>query len=271
MTNDNLKNTYEQNDENIKIACNEIERVRNVSKAKAGKNGDIFPLYFDHILYLEYDHSNVNEFYEKKREQASDGKFDDSFKYEDHLNCSKLFLPNGTGTGACQQKAVGLAMLCYNDPNIECYQMIVEIENKKPTEKEIPKYKHSVDLVIKRDNKGKIISKGIYDATNDIKANDFDEYTKIFDRGRNKYNFKFLGAAYYPKGKDLDKIFTLMQSFGKGIKFDIDGFLKSDDEYANVCDYFKNKERLNKWISFFDQKQKGQDTSVSEQANEPEL
>lgn len=170
--------------------------------------------YMGALHKVEYDSKTVDAFYESKQNGNHD------FRYEDYFNVARLFLQK---TGACQQFAVALAMLCYNDPEIMCYQTIVHVSPDTDDAKEhsrISSYKHSVNYVeipTKRIN-------GLVDVTNahlfEDKIQTFQEYRDIWSQDQHKA--KFTGMAHYLPGMKLEDIFIFMQGFGEGIKFDFE-------------------------------------------------
>lgn len=183
---------------------------------------------------VKYDKERVDDFYDAKKQGGNK-----NCNYCYNFNNCRLFLEK---KGACQQFAVGLAMLCYGDPEIECHQLVI----KKNDIIKNMSYKHSATHVrLKKD--GKVYKEGIVDPVN-FKYYKFmctrEEYIdRCLDNSDDAY---FLGMAYYVPGLELKNIFKIMQSFGLGIKFNFKDYESGKVEFMKAYDQV----RLQKFINY---------------------
>ncbi|MDR0461750.1 MAG: hypothetical protein LBG88_00200 [Christensenellaceae bacterium] len=212
--------------EKIRTACYDADpekRLKNYMRALDEK--------------VEYDQSAVDNFHGAKKQNDTD------FRYEDYFNVAKFFTKK---TGACQQFAVGLGMLCYGDPEIKCHQTVVKLKPKNKDDSRMNWYKHSVNCI---EIPSKNI-KGFVDVTNRHMYHDkvysTQEYSKVFESAPIPHTAKFEGMAYYQPGLELKNIFKIMQSFGEGIKFDFESFEKGEKSFKDCF----NQKRLSAFIEY---------------------
>ncbi len=228
---------FEQNDANISASIEEIRKIQQMAADLHLDPLDRLAFYMDYLYdNYKYDDSAVNKFYEYIREKNAG-----SFKYADYMNMCKFFLKK---EGACQQFAIGLSMLCYDDPEIECYQMVVEKGKKKRARPlDVDRYKHSVNYV-------NIPSMGVHGIVDTVSLVTFPDVTSpgeyIRTTLRGYEHIKLLGMAYYVPGLDLKSTFISMQGFGSGIKFDFDSFFSGTKTFMESYD----QDRLEKFRQY---------------------
>jgi hypothetical protein len=170
---------------------------------------------------------------------------------------SKFWIKN---KGACEQYAIALAMLCYNDPDIDCVQMPVEFVPEEQSEG-LPKwYKHSANYIRIRQYKdideSAIGYEGIVDILNSggivIPYNEFMDEQINIPAGHGRIT-KVLGMAYYERGHKLEDIYMDMQRQGLGIKFDFDKYEPNKegrgfDESRKAFEQSYNQKQLAKTV-----------------------
>ena len=114
----------------------EVKRIQDLAKAKTDGPKDRLDFYVNYLRkHYKYDNRSVEEF-----KKYMHSRWNEKFNYAENFNMSKFFLNK---TGVCQQYAIALAMLCYNDPDIECYQLLMEqkkIDSARPNN--VTKIKH---------------------------------------------------------------------------------------------------------------------------------
>jgi hypothetical protein len=244
---------FEETPETVKKACEIIRAIQ--EKYKDELPHARFQGYVD-TLERHYRYAYLSAgLYTKARAKG------EKFERGKYLNMSKFWIK---GKGACEQYAIALAMLCYNDPAIDCYQMPVEFIRDGHSDDAPDWYKHSANYVTiarrnpyQEEKKKKIYCEGVVDflfTHGRIKPIDIfmdDQIELPAGHGRVE---KVLGMAYYERGHKLEDIFMEMQKQGSGIKFDFDKYIQSKEgEGLLDCrDAFKqayNQKQLSKTIA----------------------
>lgn len=216
---------FQQTPEAVKKSISIIEHIKKTCYDKDPEKR--LKNYMHALQKVQYDNNSVNAFYESKQNESHD------FRYDDYFNVAKFFIQK---TGACQQFAVALAMLCYNDPEIMCYQTIVHVSPEVKEHSKITTYKHSANYVdIPAKNK-----RGIVDATRSElfgdEIHDLQKYRDVWHD--DQHTAKFTGMAHYLPGMKLEDIFIFMQGFGEGIKFDFESLETGEKQFL---EYFNQK------------------------------
>lgn len=225
----------EQTPEMIDAAIAQIRKIQEEGR-KIEDPKERVRFYADWLFKnVEYDDQQVKDFYEA-RKQDNVKNYDYSHKFN---NC-RLFLDK---KGACQQFAIGLAMLCYDDPEIECHQLIMD---KRDMLVNNMVYKHSATYVrLKKD--GEVYDEGVVDPVNFNKYEFMCTREEYIDESlKHVDDATFIGMAYYVPGLELKNMFKIMQSFGKGIKFDFEGYENGTVDYMGAY----NQNRLQKFIDY---------------------
>lgn len=216
-----------QNENSIRESIAEIRKIQKLAAFRKLGPADRLKFYMEYLdEHFRYDRTAVNKFYDHIVNST-----DSDFRYSDYMNVSRLFLKK---IGACQQFSVGLAMLCYGDPEIECYQLILE-KGKRINNPllGIEKYKHSANYV-------RIPSLGVEGVVDPVDFLAFSDITSM-EEYKNKLlrvnsSIKFLGMAYYEPRLHLEAIYMIMQTFGSGIKFDFDNYLAGNTSFMESYD-----------------------------------
>ena len=226
-----------ENEYLIHKVIEEVRRIQNLAKAQTDCPKDRLDFYVDYLRKnYKYDADNVREFSKYMHTRWNEG-----FKYAENFNMSKFFIHK---TGVCQQYAIALAMLCYNDPEIECYQLLME--QKRIDEKilnKVTRTKHSANFI----RIPKLGIEGVYDPVNKISFPEFMSFDLYKDKKeRLEDSFKFLGMGYYKPGLHLEAIYQVMQTFGMGIKFDFEGYFSKRKTFLQSYD----QDRLTKVIGY---------------------
>jgi hypothetical protein len=166
----------------------------------------------------------------------------EKFERTKYLNMSKFWIK---GKGACEQFAIALAMLCYNDPAIDCYQMPVEFIREEKRDDVPDWYKHSANYVTiarrnpyQDDPNEKICCEGVVDFLfTHGRISPIDKFMKDqiqLPAGHGRVE-KVLGMAYYERGHTLEEMFMYMQRQSSGIKFDFAKY-EPNKEGRGLCD-----------------------------------
>ena len=225
---------FDETPETVKQACEKIRLIKKAVQSGAYSWNWKDPEYRvkEYAKYLQ-ENFKYARWSERTFNEARFWR--DEFDPRQFMNMSKFFLK---GKGCCQQYAIALAMLCYDDPDIECYQMPVNLTHDASGVGKIDWFKHSMNLIRiggKEYTMDQMTSSIFVTDSYSQKreATRLHSLSHAVNRriSKDKTVKHPFGVAYYPKGLELESIFMYMQGAGMGIKFDYDALMNREKPF----------------------------------------